>query len=210
MEFLKELFSEPLTYDAFSAKVSEKGFKIADLSTGDYVSKRRHENELSEKNNEITELNEQLSNRDTDLEQLQNTLSSESTDNKTKLAELTQSLTDLQTNYDNVKKDYDVKLEKQAYEFAVKEFAGTQNFTSKAAKRDFIAEMLKSDLKLDDGNILGASDFVTKYSKENDDAFLNTEPEEGKPVFTAPSPAKPQTAPGGDNPFAGLFKFNGV
>ena len=37
MEFLRELFSEPLSFEAFSKAVQEKGIKLADLSTGKYA-----------------------------------------------------------------------------------------------------------------------------------------------------------------------------
>ena len=39
MEFLKELFAQPLSYDEFAKAVTEKGYKLADLSKGEYVSK---------------------------------------------------------------------------------------------------------------------------------------------------------------------------
>ena len=39
MDFLKELFTEPLSFEAFSKAVAEKGFKLADLSSGKYVDK---------------------------------------------------------------------------------------------------------------------------------------------------------------------------
>lgn len=39
MEFLKELFTQPLSFEEFSKLVSEKGYKLADLSKGDYVAK---------------------------------------------------------------------------------------------------------------------------------------------------------------------------
>lgn len=39
MEFLKELFTEPLSFDAFSKAAVDKGFKLADLSSGRYVDK---------------------------------------------------------------------------------------------------------------------------------------------------------------------------
>lgn len=37
MDFLRELFSEPLSFEAFSKAVQEKGVKLADLSTGKYA-----------------------------------------------------------------------------------------------------------------------------------------------------------------------------
>ena len=39
MDFLKELFTKPLSFEEFSAAVTSKGIKLADLSSGDYVAK---------------------------------------------------------------------------------------------------------------------------------------------------------------------------
>ena len=54
MEFLKELFTEPLTFEAFSKAVSEKGYKLANLSGGEYVDKKKLTDALF-KNKELTE-----------------------------------------------------------------------------------------------------------------------------------------------------------
>lgn len=39
MDFLKELFTKPLSFEEFSAAVTSKGIKLADLSSGEYVAK---------------------------------------------------------------------------------------------------------------------------------------------------------------------------
>lgn len=41
MEFLKQLFQRPLSFEEFSKAVAENGVKLADLSTGNYVSKAK-------------------------------------------------------------------------------------------------------------------------------------------------------------------------
>lgn len=60
MEFLKKLFSEDsLNYEEFARACKDSGIKLADLSTGDYVSKKKYDsltNELQEKNDEINNL----------------------------------------------------------------------------------------------------------------------------------------------------------
>lgn len=48
MEFLKELFSEPLTFEAFSKAITEKGIKLADLSSGEYVGKGKFDKACDE------------------------------------------------------------------------------------------------------------------------------------------------------------------
>lgn len=51
MEFLKELFDRgPLSYEELESKATKKGFKVADLSQGKYVSKAKHQKVISERN----------------------------------------------------------------------------------------------------------------------------------------------------------------
>jgi chromosome segregation ATPase len=210
MDFLKALFeSGALTWEEFSKAVTEKGFKLADLSTGNYVAKKKYDDDLGAKDTQISELNTQLTTRDTDLSDLKAKLETAGTDNKTKVTELTAQITKLQGDYDSVKSDYESKLEKQANEFAVREFASTKKFTSNAAKRDFINEMIRENLKMKDGTLLGAEDFVKVYAEANSDAFVvdtPAEPEQ-KPTFVNPTTPTP---PPSDNAFLNVFNFSGV
>ena len=212
MEFLKALFeSGAITWEQFSQAVTDKGYKLVDLSTGAYVDKRKYETDLGAKDATITELNTQISTRDTDLANLQTQLANAGTDNKTKVADLTSQITELQGKYDTVKTEYEGRLAAQAYEFAVKEFANGKQFTSNAAKRDFINEMIKKELKMEGDNLLGAEDFVKTYSEANADAFVVEEEE--KPA-TPPSPnfVNPPSnpTPPSDNAFLDVFNFTGV
>ena len=194
MDFLKEIFGEEtLTFDAFVSKVTEKGIKLADLSTGNYVDKKKYEDAVSTKDTSINELQKQLKERDTDLKNLQAQLSDGTTSNETKISELTSQLTKLQDDYKNAKKDYEDKLSSQAYNFAVREYAGGRKFTSEAAKRDFINEMLSAKLSMKDNSIIGATDFETTYRSNNEDAFVvennnnNSDELNNKPLFVQPS-----------------------
>lgn len=214
MEFLKELFGEgSLTYEQFSQAVSAKGYKLADLSTGNYVGKHKYDDEVAAKESAINDLKAQLKTRDADIRGLKDQLTSDA-DNATKITDLTSQLEKLQGDYDTAKKDYEARLGKQSYEFAVKEFANSQQFTSNAAKRDFINEMISENLKMKNGNIIGADDFMKVYSEANSDAFVVSEPEpepqpepEMKPTFVQPT--APQI-PANDNPFENAFNFVGI
>lgn len=66
MEFLKELFTEPLSYEGFEKAVNAKGFKLADLSGGEYVSKDK----FDKANNELKEVKETLTTVTTELDGL--------------------------------------------------------------------------------------------------------------------------------------------
>ena len=211
MDFLKELFGEEaLTWEQFSEAVTSKGFKVADLSKGNYVSKKKFDDEIKTRDTTISELNSTISVRDNDIEDLKQKLETGGQDNETKVKELLTQISTLQSQYESDKSELETKLSKQAYEFAVRDFANSQKFTSTAAKRDFEREMISAELTMKDNSIIGANDFVTSYKEKNADAFVTAEPEptpEPKPTFIQPTPPTPTS---GENPFDAVFNFNGV
>lgn len=181
---VKELFDKAengvLTWEQFQQAMGEA--KFVDLSEGKYVSKQKYEDELNQKDTRITELTNTIGQRDTDLATLQQTL--KDAGDLDALKQASKDLSDLQKKYDKETKDYQTKLTRQAYEFAVKEFANSKNFSSKAAKRDFTQAMLAKNLQFEDGRIIGAEDFVEIYAKDNDDAFVKpADPKQPKPTF---------------------------
>lgn len=196
MGFIKELFDKAengtLNYEQFNQACKGANIKLANLANGEYVSKQKYDDDLKAKDSQISTLNDTITTRDTDLADIKKKLESAGAD-KEKLNTLTTSLADLQTRYDTDTKSYQEKISKQAYEFAVRDFANTKQFTSNAAKRDFINSMTAKNLSLENGKIMGAEDFVTVYSENNADAFVteNTEPQKPQPQFvdsTMPTP----------------------
>lgn len=212
---LKELFQKAengtLTYEQFEAAAKAGNAKFVDLSEGGYVSKNKYDTDLAAKDSEISTLNGTISQRDTDLGNLKTQLEAAGAD-ATKLQELTNNFTTLQGKYDTDMKAYKEQIKKQAYEFAVREFANNKKFTSNAAKRDFVQSMIAKDLKMEKDVILGADDFVNAYSKDNADAFVVEDPNPTpqptpKPQFVNPTPGG-NPAPADNNPFQ--FNFTGV
>lgn len=195
---IKEVFEKAengtLTFDQFSELA--KDAKFADLTLGEYVSKRKFDDEISAKDNQINTLNDTIKDRDKDLESLKTQLAEAGTD-ADKLTAVTEDLTKLQTKYDNEIKSYKQQLKEQAYDFAVKEYANTKEFSSGAAKRDFIEQLRKAELKMDGDKILGADDFTEKYQSENADAFVVEAPAEPKPAESKPKFVEPTGAPAG-------------
>ena len=195
---IKEVFDKAengtLTYEQFSELAKDAKFK--DLTTGEYVSQKKYEDELAAKDGQIDTLNKTIATRDKDLDTLKTKLA-EAGDSSSKLQELTDDLTKLQTKYDDDTKAYKAQLKTQAYDFAVKEFANTKEFSSGAAKRDFIDQLRKAELKMDGDKILGAEDFADKYKADNADAFV-------APAEPTPAPADPNVPrfvePTGGNP----------
>jgi len=174
MASLKEFFEEAggsLTYDELASAIKANGSKFVDLTEGNYVAKNKYENEVQTLNSQIEQLNGTLGTRDTDLADLRTKLEAAGADSD-KIASLTKDFQDLQSKYDSDTKQYQEKLSKQAYEFAVKEFAAQQQFSSNAAKREFIRSMVDENLKMKDGKIIGADDFLATYSQDNADSFI--------------------------------------
>jgi hypothetical protein len=186
---IKELFeksSEPLTLDMFEKFAKEGGAKFTDLSEGNYVSKDKFENEVTSKETQISQLNDIIKSRDKDLKDLKTQLKEAGTDS-TKLAELQSNFDTLQTQYKEDTESYKKQLAEQAREFAVKEFAGTQKFSSNAAQRDFVNWLSSQDFKIDNNKIMGAEEYAVKYFEENPDAKAVEKVVEPKPEDN-PSP----------------------
>lgn len=228
MANLKQFFDKSeggmLSYEALEAAIKESGSKFVDLTEGNYVAKNKYESEVQALNSQIESLNGTLSTRDTDLNDLKTKLEAAGADSG-RIATLTKDFEDLQTKYAADTKAYEDKLKKQSYEFAVREFAGQQQFSSKAAKREFIRAMVDENLKMKDGNIIGADDFVNGYREENSDSFIteydyNDEDDyednddnnfvpEHQPQFVAPTPGGMPVADAAQA-FTDAFHFTGV
>jgi len=218
---IKELFDKAdggtLTYEQFEAAAKAGNAKFADLNEGNYVSKGKYTGDLQAKDEQIKTLNETIATRDTDLGALKTKLEAAGADTE-KLATLTNDFTALQSKYTEDTKNYEAKLTRQAYEFAVREFANEKKFTSQAAKRDFTQSMIAENLKFKDGKILGAEDFVQSYTANNADAFVAENPDTNPPTpapaghlpqFVAPTPGG-TPSPAESNAFANAFHFTGV
>lgn len=193
---VKELFDKAengtLTWEQFETAMGDA--KFVDLGEGNYVSKTKYDNEIAKKDKRIGELTTTISARDADLQKLKQTL--EDAGDVEALKKASADLAELQQKYDKETKEYQEQLAQQAYEFAVKDFASTKQFSSNAAKRDFVQSMLAKKLSLEDGKIIGAEDFAQIYAKDNEDAFVakkEVAPKDQKPKFvTGPEQPAPK------------------
>ena len=200
---IKDIFDKAengtLTFAQFEELAKGEGAKFTDLSEGKYVSKSKYDDDIGAKDSSIEQLNATITQRDTDLADLQTKLNEAGTD-ATKLSELQSSFDTLQTKYAEDVKASEQKLADQKYEFAVKEYANGKEFTSQAAKRDFVRSMLSEKLKMKNDAIIGADDFATAYAGENADAFVTKAQEtDATPPAQANNVAKPYfvgTTPG--------------
>ena len=195
---IKEIFDKAengtLTFEQFEEISKQSNVKFADLSEGKYVSKSKYDDDLGSKDSSITQLNDTIAQRDKDLADLQAKLKEAGTDTS-KLAELQTSFDTLQNKYTTDMQAYQEKLAEQKYDFAIKEYANSLEFSSQAAKRDFIREMKAENLKMKEDAIIGADDFKKVYEEKNTDAFVTkTEPTQpttnnaSKPQFVSSTP----------------------
>lgn len=226
MANLKQFFENAdngvLSYAELEAAMKESGSKFVDLTEGNYVAKNKYENEIQTLTSQIEELNGAISTRDTDLSDLRTKLEAAGADSE-KIGALTKDFESLQAKYNEDTKAYEDKLKKQSYEFAVREFAGAQQFSSKAAKKEFIRSMVDEGLKMKDGQIIGADDFLASYQKDNLDSFIteydgdddfdydndNDYVPEHQPQFVAPTPGG-EPVHDAAQAFTDAFHFTGV
>lgn len=187
---VKEIFQkangEAITLEQFLELAG--GAKFEDINEGKYYSKGKHNDEIGVKDKEIATLNETIQQREADLAALQEKLAAAGADTE-KLANLTGEFDKLKAKYEKDAKAYETRLQRQAYEFAVKEYANGTKFTSNAAKRDFIQSMLAKNLQMDGDQIIGADDFTISWSADNADAFM-VEEDDYNPE--PPAPEAPQ------------------
>lgn len=213
MPTLKELFEKAeggvLSYEQLVALAPEA--KFVDLSSGEYVAKQKYTDALAERDTRITSLDETVKARDTDLQNLRAQLDAAGTD-ATKLADLTTKFDELQKQYDKDTKAYKKQLKDQEYQFAVTEFSSQQKFSSRAAKKQFEAELLARNLQVDNGVILGATDFLAAYRAENEDSFEADKDEPETPPAQKPHFVDSTKPSGGtaDNEPQFQFNFAGV
>lgn len=137
-----------------------------------------------------TKYDEDIAKRDADITDLQEKLKNAGVDAE-KLTTLQNDLTALQTKYQTEKGDLESKLAKQAYEFAVKEKVAGLKFSSESAKKAFMSDILKDELKMKDGQLIGFDDFVDAYKKSDEKAFVTetTDPK-NKPSFSKKTSSK--------------------
>lgn len=208
MEFLKELFKAAengsLTYEQLEAACKEKGIKVVNLSDGNYVSKRKYEDDLKAKDTTIDTLKGSLKTRDGDISKLKEDLKKSEGDAQ-KAIDLNKQLEEWQTKYQTETDDLNAKLKKQAKDFAVRDFVGAKKFTSNAAKRDFTNYLMEKELDVQGGKIIGGEDYLTAYTKDNADAFVVDAPKDSpkQPAFV-----KSTNGTESITPSSGAFNFN--
>lgn len=168
--------------DSYNAAQTDKTkhVKFVDLSEGGYVGKEKFDR-VSE---QVKDLQDKITQRDTDMESLKTQLETAVADGS-KLTEAQKTLATLQEQYANDKTSWETKIKDQAYEFRIRELAGGLQFSSNAAKNEFIREAVRKKFSMDGDKVLGFDDYLKGYKETDPGAFAQESG--GAPQFVHPS-----------------------
>lgn len=218
---LNELLS-PELYAQVQARIDEvnagqpdktKHVRFADLSEGGYVSVDKFNSQVNTLSQQVKDLQGQITQRDTDITGLQDKLTAAQAD-ATKLNDVQTELSGLKSKYEQDQQKWAANVTKQRKEFMLREKANGLQFSSAAAKRDFIGQATGKDFQLDGDTLMGYEDFLTKYKAENPGALVEDQPKppegdgsggDNKPQIVLPKGQQPNA----DKAVFG-FHFNGV
>lgn len=162
--------------------------------------------QISSLTQQVTDLQAQMAQRDTDMAALQEQLAAAQTD-AGKLTDAQTQLTALQSKYAADQKKWDEKIAKQAYDFAIREATAKLEFTSAAARRDFIREANGKKLAFENGKIMGFDDFTEAYRAENPGALVEAKEPEA-PADPKPEIVLPKTPQGAASAAAATDAFH--
>lgn len=184
MEFLIEILGDK--YPEFEAAIKayneepenkDKQIKLANLGTGDYVSKAKYNSMELERDNYKTQLTD-----------AQETLKSfEGVD----VAELKGEIAKLGTQLQDKETEFNNKLKEIEYNSNLESFFSNYKFTSELAKKAATEEFKKKEFKLDNGKFLGGEDFMKELMESNPTAFESEEDEKAPTIVKRTSQRKP-------------------
>jgi len=169
MEFLKDILGEEL-YTQIEGKINthntgikdeSKRVKLADLSTGNYVSREKYTGAKTERDGYKTQ-----------LETANTTIASYKTMD---VEGIKQSAKDWETKYNADIGKLNQTLLDQQKEFSAKEFMGKQSFKSELAKEAAVSKLLSKNLDFKDGVFAGADDFMKQLKEADPESFVTEE-----------------------------------
>ena len=162
--------------EAFEKEVLENYKTVSEVN----LIRGKLEKAESERDTYKNKYDEDIKKRDADLEDLQKKLKNAGVDAE-KLKTLETDLATLKTTYEESKGEYEKKLADQAYEFALKQKVDGLKFSSNSAKKAFIADAMKEEMKIKDGELQGFDSFVKSYKENDAGAFISEEPNKQDP-----------------------------
>ncbi len=163
MEFLRELFSEPLSFEAFSKAVQAKGIKLADLSSGKYVD----QDKFLKVTGDLKTAKETIGTLTGELQNLKNS-NATADEWKKKFEDLTKEMKE--------KEDAEkAKAEDAALTEAITAVFGNKKFTSDYVKNGIIADM-KAEILKPENKGKGYAEIFDSLTKDKTGIFANPNP----------------------------------
>lgn len=105
------------------------------------------------------------------------------------LATIQKELEEWKTKAEDTEKEMNRRLEERDFQDALKTELESVQFTSEAAKKSVMSEVMQAGLKVKNGKILGLSDLLEQIKESDPTAFVDEDKEQlenGKPKFTQP------------------------
>lgn len=163
MDFLKELFTEPLSFEAFSKAVADKGMKLADLSKGEYVAKAKYE----KLDNDLKAVNQTVTNMTGELQKLK--------DSGAAAAEWEKKFNDLKADIETKEQQEKADREDKELTDAITAVFGDKQFTSDYVRNGIIADM-KAEIAKPENKGKGYGELFEAITKDKEGIFASVNP----------------------------------
>lgn len=156
---------------------------------------------------QVNDLQSQVTQRDADYGSLKEQLE-KAGQSATKLGEVQKQFDELSAKYEREAAEHKAQLDRQEYEFLVKESVSGVDFSCNAAKENFINKLLEKKLPVENKKLLGFDDYLTSAKEADPGAFKAKEDPQVPPPasFSNPTGAAGSQA-GGQQPQS-MFGFN--
>ena len=109
--------------------------------------------------------------------------------------DLKKSISDWETKYNTDTENLKKEISKKDYDFKLNDIVKDLQFSSNGAKKAFIEDLKAKELKLEDGKLIGYSDFLKSYKENDPDAFKKED--DGKSINLG---GEHKDTPGKDQP----------
>ena len=163
MDFLRELFAEPLSFEAFQKAVQDKGIKLADLSTGKYADVDK----LTKATNDLKTANDTIKKMTDEITTLKASNAS-AEEWKTKFE-------GLQEEINKEKESAQAAAEDKALTEAIEAVFGDKKFTSDYVRNGIIADM-KTEIAKPENKGKGYDAIFEGLTKDKEGIFTNPNP----------------------------------
>ena len=164
MEFLKELFKEPLTFEAFVKACADKGYKLADLSGGDYVAQGK----LTEQTDKVKALSDKVAAYEAKIGEL-TTAAGSAEQYKADLDRLQKQIADEKAAAERAKLEQEAEA---GYAGRFTAVAGDSKFINEMT-RDGIYARFKSELLKKENEGKGDKEIYAALVKDAENIFAN-------------------------------------